>query len=92
MNPLTIAAVEIIHAQHAADLDASNRKQEWLERITAPQEIDGLLTPADHDEIDEIDEIDAPWPEFNPPSQRKDSEVNRVLSILDKLPTGKDEA
>ena len=55
MNPaVTIAAVEIIHAKHAADLDAANRKQEWLERITAPQEIDGLLTPADHDEIDEI--------------------------------------
>ena len=90
MNPaVTIAAVEIIHAKHAADLDAANRKQEWLKRITAPQEIDGLLTPADHDEIDEID---APWPEFNPPSQRKDSEVSRVLSILDKLPTGKDEA
>lgn len=41
-------------------------------------------------ELDDM--IDAPWPELNPPSRRKDSEVNRVLSILDNLPTGKDEA
>jgi hypothetical protein len=52
--------------------------------------IESLLTQADHDEIDDM--IDAPWPELNPPSRRKDSEVNRVLSIIDNLPTGKDEA
>ena len=56
--------------------------------------IASLLTQADHDEIDaELDDmIEVPWPELNPPSRRKDSEVNRVLSILDNLPTGKDEA
>jgi hypothetical protein len=41
-------------------------------------------------ELDDM--IEVPWPELNPPSRRKDSEVNRVLSILDNLPTGKDEA
>jgi hypothetical protein len=51
---VTIADVELVHAQHAADLDAANRKSEWLERITAPQAIDSLLTEADHDEIDEL--------------------------------------
>ena len=55
MSPaVTIAEVELVHAQNAADLDAATRKQEWLERITAPQAIDGLLTEADHDEIDSL--------------------------------------
>ena len=53
-HPVTIADVELIHAKHAADLDAANRKSEWLERITAPQEIDALLTEADIAEIDEL--------------------------------------
>jgi hypothetical protein len=54
MSAGTIAAVELVHAQHAADLDAANRKLEWLERLTAPQAIDSLLTEADHDEIDAL--------------------------------------
>ncbi len=54
MSAVTIADVELIHAQHAADLDAANRKQQWLARITAPQAIDSLLTEADHDELDEL--------------------------------------
>ncbi len=51
---VTIADVEIVHAKHAADLDAANRKLEWLARLTAPQAIDSLLTEADHDELDEL--------------------------------------
>ena len=54
MSTVTIASLESIRAKHAADLDAANRKQEWLDRITAPQAIDGLLTEADHDEIDSL--------------------------------------
>ena len=85
MNPLTIAAVEIIHAQHAADLDASNRKQEWLDRITAPQAIDSLLTPADLDEIDEILVVD-PY-ECHAPSRRSDKDLASLLDLLDSLET-----
>ena len=40
---------------------------------------------------DDDDLIEAPWPEFNPPSRRKDSDVSRVLDLLDNLPRGKGE-
>jgi hypothetical protein len=83
MSTITIADVELIHAKHAADLDAANRKQEWLARITAPQEIDGLMTEADHDEIDELMQLD-PYA-GDPPSKRSDKETDRLLSILDAL-------
>jgi hypothetical protein len=36
------------------------------------------------------DEIDIDAGDLNPPARRKDSEINRVLSIIDNLPTGKD--
>jgi hypothetical protein len=45
---------------------------------------------------DEIDRelgdnlIEVPWPEVNPPSRRKDSEVARMLDMLDSLPTRKE--
>lgn len=55
---------------------------EWRESLSAPD--------SRFDEIDD-DMIEVPWPELNPPSRRSDSELNRVLSILDNLPTGKDE-
>ena len=84
--------MELVHAKHAADLDAANRKLEWLERITAPQEIDSLLTPADHDEIDalvaEIPIVD-PY-EVHAPSRRSDKEVANLLDLLDNLETGND--
>jgi hypothetical protein len=54
VSAVTIAAVELVHAQHAAALDAANRRQQWLDRITQPQAIDSLLTEADHDEIDAL--------------------------------------
>ena len=37
----TVADVELVQAQHAADLAAATRKQEWLERLTAPPEVTG---------------------------------------------------
>jgi hypothetical protein len=37
------------------------------------------------------DLIEVAWPEFNPPSRRKDSEVGRMLDLLDNLPRGKGE-
>ena len=45
------------------------------------------------DEIDrELDDdlIEVSWPEVNPPSRRKDTELARVLDLLDNLPTGKE--
>ncbi len=44
------------------------------------------------DEIDrELDEMIQVDPgEFNPPSRRKDTELARMLAILDNLPKGKD--
>ena len=39
-------------------------------------------------ELDEMIEVDPG--DFNPPSRRKDSEVARMLELLDNLPTGKD--
>ena len=45
------------------------------------------------DEIDrglDHDRVEVPWPEVNPPFRRKDSEIGRVLDILDNLPTGKE--
>ena len=39
------------------------------------------------DDIDDL--IEVAWPEVNPPSRRKDSEINRVLSLLDNLQAGK---
>ena len=45
------------------------------------------------DEIDRElgdDLVEVPWPETNPPSRRKDSEVARMLDLLDSLPTGQD--
>ena len=83
MSTVTIAAVELVHAQHAADLDAANRKLEWLERLTAPQAIDSLLTPADLDDLDELMQLD-PYA-GDPPSKRSDKETDRLLSILDSL-------
>ena len=81
MSPaVTIAEVELVHAQNAADLDAANRKLEWLERITAPQAIDGLLTDDDIDELMQLDPSAG-----DPPSKRSDKETDRLLSILDAL-------
>ncbi len=80
---VTIAAVELVHAQHAAALDAANRKLEWLARITTPQEIDSLLTEADLDEIDEF------VGEFSPSQTKSGKEISRLLNLLDNLPTGK---
>ena len=88
MSAVTIGDVELVHAQHAADLDAANRKSEWLERITAPQEIDSLLTQADLDELDEIPVVD-PY-ECHAPSRRSDKEVANLLDLLDNLETGND--
>jgi hypothetical protein len=45
------------------------------------------LTGFDED-FDDL--IEVAWPEVNPPSRRKDSEINRVLSLLDNLQTGKE--
>lgn len=45
------------------------------------------------DEIDrglDDDRVEVPWPKINPPSRRKDSEVTRLLDLLDNLPTGKE--
>ena len=42
----------------------------------------------DDDVLDDL--IEVPWPEVNPPSRRKDSELARVLDLLDNLPRGKD--
>ncbi len=45
------------------------------------------------DEIDrglDDDRVEVPWPEVNPTTRRKDSEVTRLLDILDNLPTGKE--
>jgi hypothetical protein len=67
---VTIADVELVHAQHAADLDAATRKQEWLDRITTPQAIDSLLTQTDLDEIDEIDDLVAELRETQPEGGR----------------------
>jgi hypothetical protein len=80
---VTIAAVELIHAQHAAAIDAANRRQQWLDRITAPQAIDSLLTPEDLDELDELMQLD-PYA-GDPPSKRSDKETDSLLSILDAL-------
>jgi hypothetical protein len=80
---VTIADVELVHAHHAAALDAANRRQQWLDRITTPQAIDSLLTQADHDEIDELMQLD-PYA-GDPPSKRSDKETDRLLSILDAL-------
>ncbi len=47
------------------------------------------------DEIDrglDDDRVEVPWPEVNPPTRRKDSEVTRLLDILDNLPTGNEHA
>ena len=44
------------------------------------------------DEIDrglDEDRVEVPWPEINPPTRRKDSEVARILDILDNLTSGK---
>ena len=41
------------------------------------------------DEIDR-DLIEVPWPEVNPPSRRKDSEIGNLLDLLANLPTGKE--
>ncbi len=85
---VTIAAVELIHAQHAADLDAANRRQQWLDRITTPQAIDSLLTQADHDELDEILVVD-PY-EVHAPSRRSDKDLEGLLNLIDSLETGND--
>ncbi len=39
-------------------------------------------------DLDEMIEVDPG--DFNPPSRRKDSELARMLDLLDNLPTGKD--
>lgn len=46
---------------------------------------------AGRDAIDRDDDnlIEVPWPEVNPPSRRKDSEIGKLLDLLDNLPTGK---
>ncbi len=85
---VTIADVELVHAQHAADLDAANRKQEWLDRITTPQAIDSLLTQADLDELDEIPVVD-PY-ECHAPSRRADKDLEGLLNLIDSLETGND--
>jgi hypothetical protein len=47
---------------------------------------------AGRDAIDRDDDnlIEVPWPEVNPPSRRKDSEIGKLLDLLDHLPTGKE--
>ena len=56
----------------------------------APLEIEELLTPDERRVTLDDDLIEVPWPEVNPPSRRKDSELARVLDLLDNLPRGKD--
>lgn len=51
--------------------------------------IDQQISENYHVELDH-DLIEQPWPEVNPPSRRKDSELARMLDILDNLPRGKD--
>jgi hypothetical protein len=43
------------------------------------------LVPADGEDLDLL-----PAADVNPPARRKDSEISRVLEIIDNLPTGKD--
>lgn len=36
------------------------------------------------------DDLVVPWADINPPARRKDSEVSKLLDLLDNLPTGKE--
>ena len=46
------------------------------------------LAVSDDELDDDLNQV--PWPEMNPPSRRKDSDLARVLDLLDNLPKGKD--
>jgi len=54
------------------------KQQESL--LTAPVEIEGLLSDEDFDDLLEVDPYAG-----DPPSKRSDKELARVLSVLDSL-------
>ena len=59
--------------------------------IADPLTADERRSVTDDRREDDLDDlIEVPWPEVNPPSRRKDSELARMLDLLDNLPTGKD--
>ena len=59
--------------------------------IADPLTADERRSVTDDRREDDLDDlIEVPWPEVNPPSRRKDSELARVLDLLDNLPRGKD--